>query len=218
MDLIREDTIGGFNSFLSEQKAAEGTATLTLVQFDSGDPYEVVHRVKPIQEVPGLDHHTFVPRGMTPLLDALGRAINDLDAWQVGLKSEALPEHIIVAVVTDGMENASCEFRRADISRLIEKRTAAGWHFIFLSADLSAVQEAREIGYATARTLKFEGGVGARRAFEASSRNISSMRNGLVHCLDFSESDLAEQKELRKQKHHPADPRKNSRRGRKTRS
>ena len=79
MESIRDDTIGGFNAFLGEQKAQKGKATLTLVQFDSQDPYEVVHRFKPIKEVPELTRETYVPRATTPLLDALGRGINDLE-------------------------------------------------------------------------------------------------------------------------------------------
>src|ERR1035438_2609360 len=88
MESIRDDTIGGFNTFLEQQKAEPGMATLTLVQFDTQDPYEVIHRFKRIQEVPALTRETFVPRASTPLLDALGRGINDLEAGIGQLKEE----------------------------------------------------------------------------------------------------------------------------------
>ncbi len=67
MESIRDDTIGGFNSFLKDQKNQEGKATLTLVQFDSQDPYEIIHHFSPINEVPELDRRTFVPRASTSL-------------------------------------------------------------------------------------------------------------------------------------------------------
>lgn len=77
METIRDDMIGGFNAFLEKQKAEPGTATLTLVQFDSQDPYDIIHRFKPIEDVPKLTRKTYVPRASTPLLDALGRGIKD---------------------------------------------------------------------------------------------------------------------------------------------
>jgi hypothetical protein len=79
MQTIRDDTIGGFNAFLEDQKKQPGQATLTLVQFDSEDPYEVIHDFKPIADIPPLTRETFVPRASTPLLDAMGRGINDLE-------------------------------------------------------------------------------------------------------------------------------------------
>src|SRR4030095_16541051 len=79
MESIRDDTIGGFNAFLNARKAEPGSATLTLVQFDSQDPYEIVHQFKPLADVPELTRQTFVPRANTPLLDAIGRGVNDLE-------------------------------------------------------------------------------------------------------------------------------------------
>ena len=84
MESIRDDTIGGFNAFLNEQKQQPSKATLTLVQFDSQDPYEVIHQVKTIKEVPELTKETYVPRATTPLLDAIGRGINDLEKCLCG--------------------------------------------------------------------------------------------------------------------------------------
>ena len=68
METIRDDTIGGFNTFLNDQKKQPGIATMTLVQFDTVDPYEIIHKFKPIQEVPELTHETYIPRASTPLI------------------------------------------------------------------------------------------------------------------------------------------------------
>jgi len=93
MESIMGDTIGVFNAFLKEQKAQPGEATLTLVQFDSQDPYEVIHRMKPIKEIPELDGRTYVPRASTPLLDAIGRGINDLGKQLSDIKKKDRPEN-----------------------------------------------------------------------------------------------------------------------------
>ena len=79
MEAIRNDTIGGFNSFLAAQKAETGFATLTLVQFDTQNAYEVIQDFRNIKEVPELTRTTFVPRAGTPLYDAMGKGINDLE-------------------------------------------------------------------------------------------------------------------------------------------
>ncbi len=119
MESIRDDTIGGFNAFLNKQKAEPGTATLTLVQFDTQDPYEVIHRFESIDQVPELNRETYVPRASTPLLDAIGRAIGDLEQSLAGLKKEDRPSKVVVVVVTDGQENSSREFRRDRIEEMI---------------------------------------------------------------------------------------------------
>jgi hypothetical protein len=92
MESIRADTIGGFNAFLKQQQAEPGTATLTLVQFDSGNPYEVIHGFAPIRTVPELTERTFVPRGTTPLFDALGRGINHLDRCIAEIAEDDRPQ------------------------------------------------------------------------------------------------------------------------------
>jgi len=124
MAVIRDDTIGGFNTFLQQQKAEPGSATLTLVQFDSQDPYqdpyEVIHRFKPIAEVPELTRETYVPRASTPLLDAMGRGIIDLEKSLSELSEADRPAKVVMVVVTDGQENASREFRKEQIEKMIQ--------------------------------------------------------------------------------------------------
>lgn len=85
---IRDDVIGGFNAFLAEQQAASTPATFTLVQFDSQDPYEVLHHDRPIAEVTPLTPEQYLPRASTPLYDAMGRGILDLESREVGGREE----------------------------------------------------------------------------------------------------------------------------------
>lgn len=147
MQSIKSDIIGGFNTFLKQQKEVPGKATLTLVQFDTGNPYEVVHNYKPLQEIPELNDKTFVPRGGTPLLDCLGRGINDLSEHINKLTNDQKPDKVFFIIITDGQENSSREFKKSDIVKLIdEKKNKDNWEFLFLSADLDAIGDARLYG------------------------------------------------------------------------
>ena len=89
MQSIRDDVIGGFNNYIEQQKHGPGVATLSLIQFDSQDPYEVVHDFMLLAAVPPLTAKTYVPRANTPLLDALGHGIADLQG-RLGKLAESL--------------------------------------------------------------------------------------------------------------------------------
>lgn len=195
MESIRDDTIGGFNAFLNEQKTTPGTATLTLVQFDSQDPYEIIHHFKPIASVPELTRETFVPRASTPLLDAMGRGINDLEKSLADKAEDERPARVVMVIITDGQENSSREFRKDQVEKMIrEKQEKSDWQFVFLSADLAAIGDALAAGMPAAHTLahdKNSRGVGA--AYAALSRSISDYRGGKKQDVSFSEEDRAEQ-------------------------
>jgi hypothetical protein len=202
METIRDDTIGGFNAFLNAQKAAPELATLTLVQFDSQDPYEVVHHFKPLADVPELTRETFVPRANTPLLDAIGRGINDLEKSLADITEPERPSRVVMVLITDGQENASREFRKDQIEKMIkEKQEKAAWQFVFLSADLDAIGDALASGVRAASTLahdKDSHGVGA--AWAALSRSVSDYRSGNKEDVSFSDEDRSEQKIEKKRK------------------
>jgi hypothetical protein len=202
MESIRDDTIGGFNTFISEQKLQPNKATLTLVQFDSQDPYEVIHQVKTIQEVPELTRETYVPRATTPLLDAIGRGINDLEKCVADMKEGERPSKVVFVVITDGQENASREFRRDQILKMInEKEKQYGWQFVFLSADLDAINDAMAQGFQPAAAMAFDQtGVGVKNAWAAVSQNISNYRSSKAKNVSFSEDDRKKQRSERKRK------------------
>lgn len=198
MESIRDDTIGGFNAFLKKQNAEKGTATLTLVQFDSQDPYELIHRFRPIGDVPELTRETFVPRATTPLLDAIGRGINDLEMSLGEIKKAALPSKVVFVVVTDGRENASREFRKDQIEKMIRERTEkSDWQFVFLSADLDAIGDAMAVGIHADAVLAFEkSGKGSQRAWESLSVRTSDYRADRKEKMGFEPDD----------RKHPDDP------------
>jgi hypothetical protein len=198
MESIRDDTIGGFNTFLKQQKAEPGVATLTLVQFDTQDPYEVIHRFRQIGEIPGLNRETYVPRASTPLLDALGRGINDLEASIGELKEEDRPAKVVVVVVTDGQENASREFRKDQIEKMVKERTEkSSWQFVFLSADLDAIGDAMAVGIHADAVLLFEkSGKGSSSAWASLSARTSDYRSARKKKIGFEQDD----------RKHPDDP------------
>lgn len=200
MENIRDDTIGGFNAFLREQQGQPGTATLTLVQFDSQDPYEIIHRFKPINQVPELTRATFVPRGTTPLLDAMGRGIKDLEKTIVELQVDERHSRVVFVVITDGQENASTEFRKDQVARMIKERTERDdWQFVFLSADMGSISDASSYGIAQDSALLFaKTARGTGAAWDSLSTCISDFRSAKKRKMGFAPED----------RQHPDDPHK----------
>ena len=168
----------GFNAFLESQQKLPGEARLTLVLFDH--EYIVAHDGVPIKDVPSLDEHTYVPRGTTALLDAIGRTINTIGERLDKAPEPERPGKVIVAILTDGLENASQEFKRKQIFKMIKhQREVYSWEFIFLGARQDAIQTGAQIGIPTANAVTFSealGGVG--HAFAAVSSVATAYRAG----------------------------------------
>jgi hypothetical protein len=179
MQKIREDTIGGYNAFVAEQQRERGACTLTLVQFDSQDAFEQVYH-GPVQQAPHLTHETFVPRAMTPLLDAIGRGINATGARLSALPEADRPGQVVFVIITDGLENASHEFKKATIMEMVTRQQQVyNWKFVFLGANMDAIAEAATLGIDARQTLGFAAdGQGIREAYKTASRLTSSYRVG----------------------------------------
>jgi hypothetical protein len=196
MQSIRDDTIGGFNAFLKEQQNQPGVATLTLVQFDTQDPYEVIHRFKPISEVPELTHNTFVPRASTPLLDAIGRGINDLDKCLADMEDSQRPSKVVLAIITDGQENSSREFRKDQIAKMIQQKQEQNqWQFVFLSADLASIDDAGEYGIRATSSMSYDKSAdGVASAWRSMSNSLSGYRSAKhLKDMEFTQDDRAKQ-------------------------
>lgn len=156
MQSIRDDVIGGFNSFIEEQKKVPGEATVTLVQFDDEDPYEVVSDFTRLYDVRELTSNTFVPRGSTPLLDAIGRGINDCQSKLDKMADWDRPKKVIFCIITDGQENCSKEFKRDQIMKMIADQRTQNWEFVFMSCDEKAIQDAvTQYGIAIQDSMSF---------------------------------------------------------------
>jgi hypothetical protein len=132
MKSVLESTIAGFNEFLQAQRqlADGGRALVSLTQFD--DRYEVNFVGEPIENVPDLDTHSYVPRGRTALYDAIGRTIHSVEAWS---RENDWKERVLVLIVTDGQENASQEYSFQTVRELIERKEKEGWNFAYMGAN-----------------------------------------------------------------------------------
>lgn len=171
MQSIKTDTEGGFAAFIEEQRAGEGTCLVTLAQFD--DAYEVVYSGTPVQDTPPLDLR---PRGMTALLDAMGRFITSAGADLAALPEDRRPGTVIVAVMTDGMENASREWTHPAIKALVEQQTRDyGWQFLYMGADQDAIEVGQGLGVAAAASVTYARGKAADSLRMASTK-VSALR------------------------------------------
>ena len=142
MGQVRNDAEGGVNTFISQQAMEPGEALLTLVQFDT--EYEFLHTGVPIQNVP---KYQLVPRGMTALLDAVGRAINETGERLAKMSEADRPGLVVFVVMTDGEENSSKEFNKSQIKEMIKRQQDDyNWHFTFLGANQDAFAEAGGMG------------------------------------------------------------------------
>lgn len=177
MQSMIEPAIAGFNTFLRDQQQAEGDARLTLVLFD--DEYLVPCASLPVSEVVELDTTTFIPRGCTALLDAIGRTIDELGARLATLPEAERPGQVVVAILTDGQENAS---RRFDLPEIREKirhqEQHYSWRFLFLGANQDAIATAASIGVAAADSATFmHDAFGYQSSAKAVSRKIKALRS-----------------------------------------
>ena len=156
MGSIRDDAIGSFNTFLKDQQSLSGEALMTIVLFD--DQYEIMQNGTRIGYVPLLTTKTYVPRGSTALFDAIGRTINEVKTRISRTEDQKkIPDNVIVAILTDGEENASKEFNLSQIESMIKKQIKQDhWNFVYLSADPKAFEDAGKMGIAKNNVVRFE--------------------------------------------------------------
>ena len=172
MSSVLDDTIGGFNTFVDEQKRAEGQARMTLTRFDH--EYEIVYERLEIAAVLALDRATFVPRGQTALLDAVGRTISAVAGRIAAGEESDRPFKVVFVILTDGQENASREFTRTQVLEMIrEKRERAGWEFVFLGAGPDAVREATAVGIDRDKAASWKS---TKEAYELYSKKLTKYR------------------------------------------
>lgn len=171
MQSIKSDIIGGFHAFVTEQRATDGQCAVTLAQFDH--EYEVVYQGIPLDHVPSL---ALSPRGRTALLDAMGKLITDTAAEIDALPEDDRPGTVVVAIMTDGLENASCEWRRPDIKSLVEQQTnERGWEFLYMGADQDAVEIGEGLGVKAEQSITYSRRK-SREAWAVASDNVRRYR------------------------------------------
>jgi hypothetical protein len=175
MGAIVDDAIGGFNAFLDSQKKEAGTAVLSMTLFDHEHLFP--YAVTPLREVPAFTSDTYVPRGSTALLDAVGSTLTSTATRHAATPAGRRPQSVVVAILTDGHENASVHYSREAIAAMIDERKAQGWQFVFLAADQAAFDAARQMHVAIDDVAMFRADAAGVRAASASmSRRVFDKR------------------------------------------
>jgi uncharacterized protein YegL len=173
---LESDTIGGFNSMLQKQQAEPGECRITTVLFDH--EYEVLHDRIDIKAVSPITDKEYFVRGNTALLDAVGRTINKIGGVQKNTAVDYRADKVLFVITTDGMENASREFDYNKIKSMIERQKSKyGWEFIFLGANIDAVEVANRFGVAKSRAQNFHNdGEGIALNYAVVSEAVASFR------------------------------------------
>ena len=173
---LEKDTIGGYNSFLEKQKKEDGDAVVTTVLFD--DKYDLVHDHVDIRKVEALTEKEYFARGMTALIDAIGKTINHVgNRHKYALDSE-IPARTVVVITTDGYENASREFSSEQVKGMIKhQQEKYGWEFLFLGANIDALETAKTYGISHERAVTYHAdSEGTALNFDAVSGAVSDFR------------------------------------------
>ena len=182
---FESDTVGGFNATVEKQKKQEGKVYVSTILFD--DESLVIHDRVDIREIKPMTLDDYQVGGCTALLDAIGGAIQHIGNIHKYARPEDVPEHTVFIITTDGMENASQRYSSREIKAKIKKQTEKyGWEFIFLAANIDAVETAENLGIRKDRAANYrqtKDGVG--RSYHAMSEAISAVR-----CRCAEEMDL----------------------------
>ena len=170
------DTIGGYNSLMDKQKKEEGEAIISTVLFD--DQTEVIHDRVAIDSVNPMTEKEYYVRGCTALLDAVGGAIHHIGNVHKYAKREDVPEKTLFIITTDGMENASRRYSYEKVKHMIERQKEKfGWEFLFLGANIDAVEEAGRFGIQPERAVNYHcDSEGTAVNYKALSKAVSRVR------------------------------------------
>jgi hypothetical protein len=199
MESIRDDVIGGFNSFVAEQASQPGRCSLTLWTFDTHG-FDRVHDKLDIGDVPAMTRETFVPRAGTPLYDAVGRTISSMGASS---------DNQVLVIFTDGQENSSREWRREQVVELIKAKEAAGWTIVFLGVGIDAYAEGGSIHVNAGSTQSVApDSVGVASAMASTSSAVSNYRGKTYRgatpdSADFFETGKEADEDLRRRRSTP---------------
>lgn len=151
---LEADTIGGFNAMLKKQQATDGACSITTVLFDNR--YELLHDRIDIKAVGRMTDKEYQVGGSTALLDAIGRTVHKIDNAQKHTAEDYRAEKVLFVIITDGEENSSREYTAEKVRALIERQKESyGWEFLFLGANIDAIETAGRYGIAPNRAVDF---------------------------------------------------------------
>ena len=188
---LTSDTIGGYNSLIDEQKKQPGEAKVTTILFD--DRYIILHDREDIQKVNPITDKEYMPRGMTAMLDAIGRTLVSVGEKLAQTPEEERPGKVLVTIITDGYENASKEYNWAAIKEMIkEQREKYSWVFSFIGADIDNISVSNSLGIDSRLSRKYtKNSVGTSSVYMSMSNVVSKIRNVSYDSAEAMVEDLA---------------------------
>lgn len=182
---IQDDMRGALDEFFKAQSELDGKCLVDYVQFD--DSYDLVFENRDVAEAKAV----LEPRGMTALLDAIGKAVTDLGSKLAGMDEDARPGTVVVAVITDGMENASRDWTRTTVKELIERQeNDYNWEFTFLGANMDAVSVGAQMGFKPDKSLTYDTSK-TSHTIAAMSASVTRTRSGLASSYTDAERGSA---------------------------
>ena len=176
MSGLEGDTIGGFNSFIEKQRSEEGEAVVSTVLFDN--ECSVIHDRISLEDVPRMTEKEYFTRGCTALLDALGGAIYHIGNVHKYARPEDRPDKTLFIITTDGMENASRRYTADRVRQMVKRQQEQyGWEFLFLGANMDAVETARHYGIDESRAVNYRcDEAGTALNYEVLSETVRTLR------------------------------------------
>ena len=176
MSGLESDTIGGFNGMIERQKKEAGEALVSTVLFS--DESKVIHDRVDLQKIEPMTDKQYYVGGCTALIDAIGSAIHHIGNVHKYAREEDRPEHTIFVITTDGMENASHRYTSDQVKAMVQRqKDKYGWEFLFLGANIDAVETAARFGIAENRAVNYHcDPIGQGRVYEGVDRAVRSVR------------------------------------------
>ena len=173
---LESDTVGGFNSLIEKQKKEAGECYVSTVLFDNES--EVLHDRIKLCDIPKMTEEDYTVRGCTALVDAIGGAIHHIGNVHKYARPEDVPERTMFVITTDGLENASRRYTADEVKRMIEKRKESdGWEFLFIGANIDAVETAARYGIAKDRAVNYNAdGKGTKILYQSVSKVVHDIR------------------------------------------
>ena len=194
---LESDTIGGFNGMIAKQKGEAGTAYVTTVLFSNSS--ETIHDRIPVESVPELTRNEYYVGGCTALIDAIGQTVEHIEKIHKYARPEDVPANTVFVITTDGLENASTKYSAKDVKRLVSRKREEGWEFIFLGANIDAVETARTYGMDATRAVNYRcDAAGTAVNFSAVGKALKSLRRNSeldAACLDEIREDYESRKD-----------------------
>ena len=197
MSGLERDTIGGFNAMLEKQKKQPGEAFVSTVLFD--DETQVLHDRLRLNKVKPITEKDYYVRGCTALLDAVGGAIHHIGNIHKYARPEDVPAHTLFVITTDGMENASRRYAARQVKEMIRRQKEKyGWEFLFLGANIDAVETAGRLGICPDRAVNYHSdSTGTRLNYQVVGQAVAAVRGNVPlneHWKDAIEADFRKRK------------------------